>query len=250
MRKLWYKRPARFSQEALPLGNGYMGVMIYGSSKKEKLCFNDGTLWSGYPKNQNNPNSLKYLPIVRNLIFSGQNQKADRLCEEKMSGDYCESFLPLGMMSIAFRNTDKSSFSRSLDLEKGLHSVDTKHFHTEAFASNPSKVFVYSAKSDRPFSAKIKVRSKLHHETKTDDGINLYGVAPDYVAPNYVKNDFHPIRYDKHKGMAFCLRAEFQTDGCLTYTKQGAIIQNATHFEMYVVTKTGFNGYAKMPDSC
>ena len=59
MDKLWYKEPAKRWREALPLGNGFMGVMVFGGKRTEKLCFNDGTLWSGYPKDYNSEKSAK-----------------------------------------------------------------------------------------------------------------------------------------------------------------------------------------------
>ena len=64
MNKLWYKKQAGLWNEALPIGNGHTGVMIYGGRKNETLCFNDVTLWSGYPQDQNNPKSLERLEKV------------------------------------------------------------------------------------------------------------------------------------------------------------------------------------------
>lgn len=83
MQTIKYTKAAKTWREALPLGNGYMGLMIYGSLKKERLCFNDGTLWSGYPKDYNSKVSLDNLENVRKLIFEGKNAEADALCEEK-----------------------------------------------------------------------------------------------------------------------------------------------------------------------
>ena len=75
MHKIWFNKPARHWQEALPIGNGFTGVMIYGTNKTEKLCFNDGTLWSGYPKDYNSEKSLQNLSKVRELIFAGKNKE-------------------------------------------------------------------------------------------------------------------------------------------------------------------------------
>lgn len=95
-----YNKPAKNWREALPLGNGLTGIMIYGSLKKERLCFNDGTLWSGYPKDYNSKVSLDNLENVRKLIFEGKNAEADALCEEKLTGFYSEAFMPLGEISL------------------------------------------------------------------------------------------------------------------------------------------------------
>lgn len=72
MHKLWFQKPARHWREALPIGNGFTGVMIYGGTNSEKLCFNDGTLWSGYPKDYNSERSFQNLSKVRELILTAR----------------------------------------------------------------------------------------------------------------------------------------------------------------------------------
>ena len=96
MEKLLYKRPANKWIDALPLGNGITGAMVYGGVKKERIAFNNSSLWSGYPKDHDNKESLAYLPKVRELIFNGENHLANKLTEEKLDGAYSEGYLPLG----------------------------------------------------------------------------------------------------------------------------------------------------------
>src|SRR4051812_26445936 len=69
--KLWYTKPATIFEEALPLGNGKTGAMVYGGIVKEHFQLNDNTLWSGYPEPGNNPNGPTVLPLVRAQIFQG-----------------------------------------------------------------------------------------------------------------------------------------------------------------------------------
>lgn len=120
MNTIRYNKAAKNWREALPIGNGFMGVMVYGSHHKERLCFNDGTLWSGYPKNYNSEDSLAHLDKVRKLIFDGKNHEADVLCESELTGFYSETFLPLGEILLDFNKTNRSILSRSLDLSKGM----------------------------------------------------------------------------------------------------------------------------------
>lgn len=112
MNLIRYNQPAKKWREALPLGNGITGIMVFGSLKKERLCFNDGTLWSGYPKNYDSPASLENLEKVRELIFAGKNSEADALCQEKLTGFYSEAFMPLGDVLLKFKNTDKKNERR------------------------------------------------------------------------------------------------------------------------------------------
>lgn len=248
MQKIWYKKSAKNWREALPIGNGFTGVMVYGSSKKERLCFNDGTLWSGYPKDYNSAESLDNLEKVRNLIFEGRNSEADALCEEKLTGFYSETFLPLGDVLLAFGKTDKNIISRSLDLSTGIHTVKSNGVESGIFSSNPDKVTAYRVKSDKKFSVKIKAKSRLRHSVITDaNSLTLYGNAPDYVAPNYLRTKLFPIKYNEKKGMAFCLCAQIFTDGIIVNRKHGLKVTDATELTIYFATSTGFNGFDKMP---
>lgn len=248
MDKIRYKKTAKNWREALPLGNGFTGVMVYGSSKKERLCFNDGTLWSGYPKDYNSSESLENLEKVRSLIFLGKNSEADALCENKLKGFYSETFLPLGDVLFTFGKTEKNIISRCLDLSTGIHTVQSNGFTSEIFASYPDKVTVYKIKSDKCFSVKIRAKSKLRHSVGTSaNELYLYGTAPDYAAPNYLRTELFPIKYNEKKGMAFCLCAQVMTDGTLKSSKHSLKITDATEMTVYFATQTGFNGFDKMP---
>lgn len=248
MHKIWYKKSALNWREALPIGNGFTGVMVYGSSKKERLCFNDGELWSGYPKNYNSADSFDNLEKVRKLIFEDRNSEADTLCEDKLKGFYSETFLPLGDVLFDFGKTDKNIMARSLDLSTGIHTVKSNGFRSEIFSSNPDRVTVYRIKADKRFSVKMKAKSRLHHSVKTDGGcLMLYGNAPDYAAPNYLRTELFPIKYNEKKGMAFCLCAQIFTDGMLISRKHNLKIAGASEVTVYFETATGFNGFDKMP---
>lgn len=250
MQTIKHTKAAKTWREALPLGNGYMGLMIYGSLKKERLCFNDGTLWSGYPKDYNSNESLKNLERVRRLIFEGKNAEADALCEEKMTGFYSEAFMPLGEISLKFRGIDKACYSRSLDLSNAVHTVKSKGCTAEAFSSYPDKISVYRIKTDKPFSVKIKAKSKLKYEVGTEkNNLFLFGNAPDYAAPNYLRTELHPIRYNDKKGMAFCLQIQVQTNGEICCKSNQIKVKNATELTLYFATATGFNGFDKMPET-
>lgn len=245
-----YNKPAKNWREALPLGNGLTGIMIYGSLRKEKLCFNDGTLWSGYPKDYNSKDSLENLEKARKLIFEGRNTEADALCEEKLTGFYSETFMPLGEISLKFSGLSQRDYSRSLDLSNAVHTVKAKGCTTEAFSSYHDKISAYRIKSDKPFSVKIKAKSKLKYEVGTEkNNLFLLGNAPDYAAPNYLRTELRPIRYNEKKGMAFCLQAQVQTNGSICCRSNHIKVKNATELTLYFATATGFKGFDKMPET-
>ena len=84
--KLWYTSPARDWNEALPIGNGRLGAMIFGGVQEEHLQVNEDSVWYGGPMDRNNPDALKKLPKIRELIANGQIPEAEDLMINALSG--------------------------------------------------------------------------------------------------------------------------------------------------------------------
>src|SRR3954453_5762052 len=102
--KLWYRQPAQQWVDALPIGNGRLGAMVFGGVEAERLQLNEDTFWSGGPKPWNNPHALQVLPRVRELVFAGKYQEADQLCRQ-MHGPFNESYQPLGDLRLALEHS-------------------------------------------------------------------------------------------------------------------------------------------------
>jgi alpha-L-fucosidase 2 len=146
--KLWYQEPAKTWTEALPLGNGRLGAMVFGGVKEELLQLNESTLWSGGPvKNNVNPGAKDVLPLVRAALNQGDYKKAEALTK-KMQGLYSESYMPLGDLKIKqiFKDTLVSQYQRSLDIDKALsttnYTVDGVQYKRELFVSAPNQLMV------------------------------------------------------------------------------------------------------------
>ena len=86
MTRLWYKQPAKIWEEALPIGNGRMGAMVFGGIWTEHLQLNEDTIWYGGPQDRNNPDALENLPKIQELLRSGQIKDAERLMYYALSG--------------------------------------------------------------------------------------------------------------------------------------------------------------------
>jgi alpha-L-fucosidase 2 len=84
--KLWYSQPAEKWTDALPIGNGRLGAMIFGTVEKERIQFNEETLWTGEPRNHHRDGASKYLPQIRQLLFEGKQKEAEKLAEETFMG--------------------------------------------------------------------------------------------------------------------------------------------------------------------
>jgi len=145
---LWYRQPAKTWTEALPVGNGRLGAMIFGGVTNERLQLNEATLWSGGPRDWNNPGAKEILPQVRAAIFAGDYVKAGELCK-MMQGPYNESYQPLGDLRLAFpggENIASNSYVRRLDLDRAVATVRYRDgdatFTREIFSSYPDQVMV------------------------------------------------------------------------------------------------------------
>ena len=118
--KLWYDRPASTWTEALPLGNGRLGAMVFGNPAIEQIQLNEETLWAGQPNNNPNPEALEYLPKIRDLVFAGKYVEAQDLATEKVmsktnSGMPYQAF---GDLRLSFPGHGAyTNYSRELDLD-------------------------------------------------------------------------------------------------------------------------------------
>lgn len=153
---LWYDEPAGQWTDALPIGNGRLGAMVFGDPEFELLQLNEDTLYAGRPYDPNNPEALKALPEVRRLIFEGRYREAHELVGAKMMARPLKQmpYQPVGMLRIAFTHGTVTNYRRQLDLNTAIASVTYKEgpvtFTREAFASPVDQVIVVSLTADHP----------------------------------------------------------------------------------------------------
>lgn len=145
--QLWYDKPADKWTEALPVGNGFIGAMIFGGVDNELIQLNEGTLWSGGPQKKSvNPEAYKHLQPIREALAKGDYKLANELCK-KMQGYYGESFLPLGDLHIKQtyqENRRIKNYRRTLDMVKAIATtefdVNGVKYIREVFTSAPDSV--------------------------------------------------------------------------------------------------------------
>jgi alpha-L-fucosidase 2 len=126
---LWYDRPAAKWTEALPVGNGSLGAMVFGGYPRERIQLNVDTLWAGGPKDRCNPKALEALPKVRQLLFEGKNEEATRLAGETMMGipSRIESYQTLGDLWLEFPPAERvKDYRRVLDMDFGTATTEYK----------------------------------------------------------------------------------------------------------------------------
>jgi len=256
--QLRYAEPAHRWVEALPVGNGRLGAMVFGGTDSEHLQLNESTLWSGGPRDWNNPQAREILPQVRAAVAAGRYAEADALCR-KMQGPYNESYQPLGDLTLDIPNAEKcSDYERTLDLDRGVavvrYRVGDAAFTREVFSSRPDQVIVMRLSCSQPgkVSFRASLDSLLRHEALAagPDTLELTGRCPAHVAPSYLRAS-DPIRYDDQpggEGMTFDLRMRVRLKGG-TVAWDGQILEVAGADEavLLISAETSFNGFDKSP---
>ncbi|MEI8087461.1 MAG: glycoside hydrolase family 95 protein, partial [Paludibacter sp.] len=248
--KLWYKSPAEFFVNALPIGNGRLAAMVYGRTSEEIINLNEETLWAGGPINSNpNPAAPSFLPMIRKALDENNYELADQL-SRKMQGNSCMSYMPVGDLVIKQDYVGEvSNYYRELDISNAVtstrFSVGNTTFTREVFASAPDQVIVIhlisSISKQLDFNVSAKSVQKILFDAQRKDWI-MNGNAPFSTEP--------PQWGDACKGMRFQLRIRsIENDGKEMVDKDGIHISGATNVTLVASIATSFNGYDKCPIS-
>ena len=252
---LWYPQPAQSWVEALPIGNGRLGAMVFGGVTEDRLQLNEDSLWSGGPRDWNNHHARQLLPEARRLVLAGQYEQADEVCRQ-MQGPYNESYQPLGDLWLRFDHADQpEAYRRSLDLTTATavteYRVAGVTYRREVFVSAPDQVLVVRLTCSQPGGITAALALTSPHPSQVqvweESGLCLRGRAPAHIAPNYVRTD-DAVRYALEEGMRFttCLLVKTQ-GGRVTASPEGLRIQAADEVVVYLGAATSFNGYQRSP---
>ncbi len=256
---LWYPEPAAKWTEALPVGNGRLGAMLFGTLENERVQLNEDTLWSGMPRDWNNPEAKKYLPEVRRLILEQKDYLAGGELCKKMQGPYNQSYLPLGDLRLKFDGAGGATeYRRELNLDSALASVSYRangvRYTRELFASAPDQVLVLRLACDAPgrLSFTLMLDSLLRFTVEADgsNGLALLGKAPSHVDPNYLKTA-NPVIYDEAEGHGMRFEARLRvvtTGGNVSTARDSLHVEGADSAVILLAAATGYHGYAQAPD--
>lgn len=169
--RLWYSQPAGEWNEALPIGNGRLGAMIFGGTAEEKLQLNEDSVWYGGPRDRNNEDALPHLPEIRKLIMEGRLREAEELAAMSMAGlpEAQRHYLPLGDLQLSFASHEQSSeeYRRELELEQGVfrmkYRIGEVSYTREMFASYPDQAIVMRISTDIKDGLSLKARFTRHN---------------------------------------------------------------------------------------
>ena len=261
--KLWYKKPAKVWTDALPVGNGRLGAMVFGGVSQELIQLNEATLWSGGPARTNvNPNAYANLLLAREALLQHEDYSKAYEYAKNIQGYYSESYLPLGDLTIKqdFKDAAPSAYYRDLDIKNAISTtrftIDGTEFTRQVISSAPDQVIIIHLTSGKTGQLNFKVgaASLLRYRTVvvSKNEIAMKGRAPIHDDPNYV-NSANPITWDDStgcKGMRFELQVKaLSKDGVISTDTSGITIKNATEVTIFLSAATSFNGFDKCPDS-
>jgi alpha-L-fucosidase 2 len=263
---LWYDKPAAQWIDALPIGNGRLGAMVFGGGEdgafnKELLQFNEDTLWSGQPRNGNNPDAKNHLAAIRNAVLQQQDyQLADQLCQ-KMQGLFAESYQPLGNLRLELTHTGPSkNYRRQLDLDTACtltsYEVGGVQFKRETFVSAPDQVLILHVSANKPgqLNAVLTLDGPLQKSVTTlpNNRLQLTGKAAAHIAGAGHPHSEEPITYSDEPGagMYFASILQLQLEGgTATPNSTGIAIAKATSFTVLITAATGYRGFQLKPDT-
>ena len=244
---LWYRQPAEAWDDALPVGNGRIGAMVFGTVAEERIQFNEETVWTGGPYDQSRDVEDGALAEIRRLIFAGKYFEAHYLFSERMLGDPVEQmkYQPLGDLRVSFDgHDDPDDYRRELDLATGLatttYRIGDTTFTREVFASAPGQVIAVRISADTPGS--ISCTGRLvgvegQSTVTVEDGLMvLRGKTSDFLGIEGRVEYEAQVRTVVEEGQAS------EADGAVAVT-------NADAVTFLIVAATNFHSYNSLSES-
>ena len=261
--KLWYKQPAARWTEALPLGNGRLGAMVFGGVSDELIQLNESTLWSGGPVQTNiNPDAPGYLPQIREALLKNEDYEKAIALTKKMQGHFTESYMPLGDLLIKqkFKDTNAIAYYRDLNIKDAISTtrftINGTVFTRQVFSSAPDQVIVIrlTVSKAKQLNLIVSNKSLLYYKNKvaSNSELIMQGKAPAHADPSYYNKNKEPIvgaDSSKCNGMRFEMIVKaISKDGNIETDTSGIHIKNSTEILLIVSAATSFNGFDKCPD--
>ncbi|MEI7585834.1 glycoside hydrolase family 95 protein [Runella sp.] len=241
--KLWYNKPSGKTWEnALPIGNGRLGAMVYGNVEKETIQLNEHTVWSGSPNRNDNPEALAALPEIRQLIFDGKQKDAERLANKAIitKKSHGQMFQPVGNLHLTFEDHENyTDYYRELDIERAVakttYTVNGVKYTREILASFLDRVIVMHLTAGKPGSLSFIASYATLHKKRA-----ITAMAPNELTLSGTTSDHEGV-----KGMVnFKGISRIKTEGGTVAANDTSItVKEATTATIYISIATNFNNY-------
>lgn len=247
---LHYDTPAKHFEEALPIGNGKLGAMVYGRPGLEKISLNDITLWTGEPeKNVPSEGAAGKIAAVREALAQGDYAKADSL-QCFLQGHYSQNYQPLGTLTIRYDGmpAPAEDYTRNLNLENAIATTVNGSRVQEVFASSPDSVIVISLDDPRGLDFSLKLSSRLPVEiSAAGNEIDMQGYCAYHSLPSYA-GGIDDFKYDPGRGIHFRTLLKVVAPGAsVTASGDSLTVKGSMAATILIANETSFNGFDKDP---
>jgi alpha-L-fucosidase 2 len=244
---LWYRRPAEKWVEALPLGNGRIGAMVYGGVPTERIQFNEGTLWLGEPHDYSHPGAAKHLAAIRELLFAGKQKDAEELALKEFMSEPLRQmpYQPFADLVLTFPQPEKvENYRRDLDLDQAVAGVlfgtGGVSYRREVFSSSPDQVLVVRLTASKPGALSFSAKFECLHPVRDTvvvgtNRLALRGRVRD--TEERTKSKFaNPLRFEA--------QVEARADGgSVTVSERGLEVKGANAVTLLLCAATSFKNF-------
>ncbi|MBQ3669793.1 MAG: glycoside hydrolase family 95 protein [Clostridia bacterium] len=257
---LWYRQEARSWNEALPLGNGRLGAMVYGGARRERLCLNEDTLWSGYPAFYENKTAAEGFKKAQALVLAGKNEEAQRVIERECEGLWSQVYLALGDITLDFEHEGEiSAYKRALDISEGIslteYECENVKYERESFISCPHQVLAMRISASR--AGKVSFALTLSpaldaRVSMSEDSVSIQGNCPAYVwhygDPQQPRGKIVYGDTDETRGMGYFACVRVISENGQVFRQGGSLrVVNADSAVLLFDARTSFNGWNRHP---
>ncbi len=235
--QLWYDKPAEKWTQALPVGNGRLGAMVFGGIQKERIQLNEDSVWAGPPVPEAKEGMFEAIKQARELIFKGQYAEAERIAQQSLPPRIApRSHQTLGDLHLTFPiKGDVSKYRRELNLDTAIATttfiVDGVRYRREVFSSPTDQVLIVRLTADKP--KKISVKADI------DRPVDYQTAA---VANDTLQMHGQISQAGKHLGVRYTTLCKAKTKGGTISANQNSLdIRNADAVTLYIVAATDYN---------
>jgi alpha-L-fucosidase 2 len=236
--KLWYRQPAREWTQALPIGNGRLGAMVFGGTETERIQLNEDTIWAGHPIERDKVGAYQHLPMIRRMLFEGKYAEAQQLAQKELFGPrLIRSYQTLGDLHLHFESgSEITDYRRELDLDTAIARVHYKRngitFTREVFSSPVDQCIVVRLTADKPgaldFAARLSRPENATAEVVRPDRIVMAGRA---------------MQDGEHEGVAFEARLRVSPEGGDLSTDDGGLrVRGANAATLVLTAASNYQG--------
>ncbi|WPJ96258.1 glycoside hydrolase family 95 protein [Coraliomargarita algicola] len=249
--ELFYEQPAEQWVEALPLGNGRLGAMVFGGTEEERIQFNEATLYAGGPYDYSRPGASDYLEEIRSLLFAGEQKQAERLAMKEFMSDPISQvpYQAFADLILQFPGHEAvEAYRRALDIHEAVatthYTVDGVRYTREVLASFPDQVIAIRITADHAGKVSFNAGFKSAHRNSTVNGagdheLRLSGVLPDTYEDKrkkFIMEVANPLRFEA--------RLRVQAEGGSVAVKDGSLsVKAADAVTLLLTAATSFKNF-------